>query len=103
LARKVTGQGCFAVSAFNFAHLRSLMAFGSGVLASTLINFLLSPLSKFVLTRYVGPSTVPVYDMAFTMTMQLRGVLDSGFSSLMPEVSRLKALASEHEPYTARQ
>jgi O-antigen/teichoic acid export membrane protein len=95
LARKVTGQGCFALSAFNFAHLRSLMAFGSGVLASTLINFLLSPLSKFVLTRYVGPSTVPVYDMAFTMTMQLRGVLDSGFSSLMPEVSRLKALASE--------
>ena len=95
LARKITGQGCFALSAFNFAHLRGLMAFGSVVVAASLINFLLSPLSKFALTRYVGPSTVPVYDMAFTMTMQLRGVLDSGFSSLMPEVSRLNALASD--------
>jgi O-antigen/teichoic acid export membrane protein len=95
LARKITGQACFGLFSFNFAHLRSLVTFGSGVLASTLINFLLSPLSKFVLTRYVGPSAVPVYDMAFTMTMQLRGVLDSGFSSLMPEVSRLKALASD--------
>jgi O-antigen/teichoic acid export membrane protein len=95
LARKITEQGCFRLSAFNFAHLRSLMAYGSGVVAASLINFLLSPLSKFALTRYVGTSAVPVYDMAFTMTMQLRGVLDSGFSSLMPEVSRLKALVSD--------
>ena len=95
LARRIIGQSFFRFSAFNFVHLRSLMAFGSGVLAASLINFLMSPLSKFALTRYIGPSAVPIYDMAFTMTMQIRGVLDSGFSSLMPEVSRLKALASD--------
>jgi O-antigen/teichoic acid export membrane protein len=95
LARRITGESCFAVSAFSFVHLRSLVTFGGGVLASSLINFLLGPLNKFALTRYVGPSSVPVYDMAFTMTMQIRGVLESGFRSLMPEASRLKTLGSE--------
>ena len=94
LARRIAGQPCFSVSAFSIARLRSLLTFGSAVLASTVINFLLGPLNKFALTRYVGPSSVPIYDLAFTMTMQIRGVLDSGLSSLMPEVSRLKALAS---------
>jgi O-antigen/teichoic acid export membrane protein len=95
LARRLTGEACFRVSAFSIAHLRSLAAFGSGVLASSLINFLLGPLNKLTLTRYVGPSSVPVYDMAFTLTMQIRAVLDSGFRSVMPEVSRLRTLGSE--------
>jgi O-antigen/teichoic acid export membrane protein len=95
LARKITHETCFRVAAFNLVHLRSLVAVGSGVAASSLINLLLGPLNEFALTRYVGPSSVPVYDIAFTVTMQLRSVLESGFRSLMPEVSRLKTLGSE--------
>lgn len=92
LAHRITHQTCFRASEFCFSHLRGLMAFGSGVLTSSVLNFLLSPLNKFTLTRYGAVSSVPVYDMAFAITMQIRGVLDSGFASLMPEVSRLKAL-----------
>ncbi len=95
LARRITGESCFAASEFSFVRFRRLATFGTGVLASTLINFLLGPLNKFALTRYVGPASVPLYDMAFTMTMQIRGVLDSAFRSVMPEVSRLRALATE--------
>lgn len=92
LARRITAQACFRVSSFNLAHLRSLVKFGSGVLTSSIINLLVGPLNKFALTRYVGPASVTVYHMAYTLTMQIRGVIDAGLSSLMPEVSRLKAL-----------
>jgi O-antigen/teichoic acid export membrane protein len=94
VARTITRESCFSLSAFSLVRLRSLVTFGSGVLASSLINFLVGPLNKFALARYVGTASIPIYDMAFTITMQIRGVLDSGFRSVMPEVSRLRTLGS---------
>jgi len=92
LTRRITGHGCLSWRGFNFARLRKLATFGSGMVACSAMNLLLDPLNKFMLTRYAGPGSVPVYDLAYTLSMQLRSVLESGFRSLMPEVSRLAAL-----------
>lgn len=92
LARRVTGHNCLSVRAFNYPELRKLATFGSGMLSCTIMSFLLGPLNKFTLTRFSGPGSVPVYDLAFTMSLQLRGFLEAGFRSLMPEVSCIAAL-----------
>jgi O-antigen/teichoic acid export membrane protein len=94
LARRITGHGILALRGFDFARLRELATFGSGVLACSIVNLLLGPLNKFALTRYAGAGSVPVYELAWSLSMQLRGVLESGFRSLMPEVSRLATLGS---------
>jgi O-antigen/teichoic acid export membrane protein len=62
------------------------------------MNLLLGPLNKFALTRYAGLGSVPVYELAWNVSMQLRSVLESGFRSLMPEVSRLATLGSSESP-----
>jgi O-antigen/teichoic acid export membrane protein len=62
------------------------------------MNLLLGPVNKFALTRYVGPGSVPVYEMAWNLSMQLRSVLESGFRALMPEVSRLAAIGLPESP-----
>jgi O-antigen/teichoic acid export membrane protein len=98
LARRITGHGCLALRGFDFARLRELATFGSGVVACAVMNLLLGPLNKFALTRYAGPGSVPVYELAWNLSMQLRSVLESGFRSLMPEVSRLAALGSSESP-----
>ena len=98
LARRITGHTCLALRGFAFARLRTLATFGSGVVACSLMSLLLGPLNKFTLIRYAGPGSVPVYDLAWNVSMQLRSVLESGFRSLMPEVSRLAALRSSKSP-----
>jgi len=92
LARRITGSGCLGLRSFEFARLRELATFGSGLIACSVMNVLLGPLNKFALTRYVGPGSVPVYEIAWNISMQLRSLFESGFRSLMPEVSRLAAL-----------
>lgn len=98
LARRITGHGCLALRGFDFARLRKLATFGSGLVACSALNLLLGPLNKFALIRYAGPGSVPVYELAWNLSFQLRSVLESGFRSLMPEVSRLAALSSSESP-----
>lgn len=94
LANRTIRHRCFGVCAFEVSRLRELTTFGGGVLVCSLIGLLLGPLNKFVLTRYAGPASVPVYELAWSLGMQLRSVLESGLRALMPEVSRLSATYS---------
>jgi O-antigen/teichoic acid export membrane protein len=91
LARRLTGHSCLSVHSLSYRKLRKLVKFGSGLLLCMMLGFLLGPLNEFTLTRYSGPGSVPVYDIAFSVCMQLRSILESGLRSLMPEVSRLGA------------
>jgi O-antigen/teichoic acid export membrane protein len=52
---------------------------------------LLSPFNKLMLSRYAGVSTIPVYEIAFNGSMQVRALIAVGLSALMPEVSRIGA------------
>lgn len=70
---------------------RCLLRFGGSVFAGSLVNLLFTPFNKLILSRYVGLDALPVYEIAFTGSMQVRGLLDSGFRALMPEISRIGA------------
>jgi hypothetical protein len=52
---------------------------------------LLSPFNKLMLSRYAGVSTIPVYEIAFNGSMQVRALIAVGLSALMPEISRIGA------------
>jgi O-antigen/teichoic acid export membrane protein len=73
------------------ARYRRLLRFGSGVVGGSLINLLLTPINRLVLARFAGLAAVPIYDIAYTGSMKLRGILESGVRAIMPEVSRLGA------------
>ena len=76
------------------AHLRKLVRFGTGVFGGTLLNLFLSPLHRILLSRYAGVATVPIYELAYTGSMQFRSLLESGLRALIPEISRVGALAT---------
>ncbi len=94
LVHRLTGHSCLSVHSLSYRKLKRLVNFGSGLLLCMIVSFLLGPLNEFTLTRYSGPASVPIYDLAFSLSMQLRGFLESGFRALMPEVSRLGASES---------
>ncbi len=72
-------------------HCKRTLTFGAGVFGGTLMGMFISPFNKLMLSRYAGISAIPVYEIAFSGSMQLRGLIEPAFKALMPEVSRLSA------------
>jgi O-antigen/teichoic acid export membrane protein len=68
---------------------RSLLRFGGTVFSGSVLNMFLSPFNKLMLSRYAGVSTIPVYEIAFRGSMQIRGFIETGLRALMPEISRI--------------
>jgi O-antigen/teichoic acid export membrane protein len=81
----------FAPANLDRTSLKGLLSYGSGLFGSSLVSMLLGPLNKLVLTRWVGVSSVPVYEIAFNGSMQIRSLFEAMFRAISPEVSRLSA------------
>jgi len=68
---------------------KRILRFGGAVFGGTVVSMLGSPFNKLMLSRYAGVSSIPVYEIAFTGSMQVRGLFEAGFRALMPEISRI--------------
>lgn len=86
----------FCVNNLNRQCFRKLLRFGGGVFGSSVANMLLSPFNKLMLSRYAGVSAIPVYEIAFKGSMQVRNLIAASLSALMPEVSRIGASMTEY-------
>jgi O-antigen/teichoic acid export membrane protein len=85
---------------FHFRHLRwerckRLFGFGGSVFGASAVRMLVDPFNKLMLTRYAGVTTVPIYEIAFRATAQIKGLFVSALSPLMPEVSQLSGQLAE--------
>lgn len=70
---------------------KRLLRFGGAVFGGSVISMLFSPFNKLMLSRYVGVASVPIYDIAFRGSVQVRSLVQAGLRPLMPEISRLSA------------
>jgi len=70
---------------------KRILPFGGAVFGGSVISMFLSPFNKLMLSRYAGVSTIPVYEIAFRASMQVRGLVEAGLKALMPEISRIGA------------
>ena len=68
---------------------RKIVAFGSQLFGSSLVSMLLVPFNKLIISRYIGVASVPVFEIAFNGSMQIRGLIEAGLRATMPEISRL--------------
>lgn len=71
--------------------LRRLFKFGGTVFSGSLISMLFSPFNKLMLARYAGVATLPVYEIAFTVSMRVRSLVEAGLRALLPKISSLSA------------
>jgi O-antigen/teichoic acid export membrane protein len=75
--------------------VRNLVRTGSWLFGSTLVNLLLDPLNRVLLTRYAGLASVPQYDIALNAGMKLRSFAEVATRSISPEVARIAAIGGE--------
>lgn len=70
---------------------KHILRFGGAIFGGTIVSMLGSPFNKLMLSRYAGVSTIPVYEIAFSASMHIRGLIEAGLRALMPEISRIGA------------
>ena len=75
----------------DFQRSKRILRFGSAVFGGSLIAMLFSPFNKLMLSRYAGVSAIPIFEIAFRGSMQVRGLVEAGLRALMPEISRISA------------
>jgi len=71
--------------------VKRILTFGSGVFSASLVRQALSPFNKFLLCRFCGVASVPIYEIAFSCSQQIRSFVEAAIRAIMPEVSRISA------------
>jgi O-antigen/teichoic acid export membrane protein len=89
--RRISQIRFLRLSSFDIQRCKRLLHFGGTVLGSSILGMLVSPFNKLILARYAGVSTVPIYEIAYNGSMQIRALGEAGFRALMPEISRIGA------------
>jgi len=75
----------------DFHRGKRILRFGSAVFGGSVIVMMFSPFNKLMLSRYAGVATIPIYEIAFRGSMQVRSLVEAGLRALMPEISRISA------------
>ncbi|MBN1975119.1 MAG: oligosaccharide flippase family protein [Sedimentisphaerales bacterium] len=81
---------------WDYERFKQLINFGGAILCSMIISMFFGPFNKFMLSRYSGIATVPVYEIAFNSSMQIRNLIESAFRALVPEISRIGSNMNLH-------
>jgi O-antigen/teichoic acid export membrane protein len=56
---------------------------------------LFDPFNRVMLSRYAGLASIPMCDIAFTGSLQVKTLIETGLRALMPEVSRLNGVPTD--------
>jgi O-antigen/teichoic acid export membrane protein len=91
LIRRISHVHLLRVSNWEWQRLKKLMHFGICIVGGSVANMIFSPFNKMMLSRYAGPASIPVYEIAFRGSMQIRNLIEVGLRALMPEISRIGA------------
>jgi O-antigen/teichoic acid export membrane protein len=89
--QRVMRTRLFVPSLCSAEDLWGMFHFGGWLFAGSILGMLVTPLNKIMLSRYAGVAALPVFEIAFTSSMKVRGLLDSGLRAMMPEMSRVSA------------
>jgi O-antigen/teichoic acid export membrane protein len=85
----LTGSYLICLRSFSLRRLWALISYGSGLASNSIFTLLFSPFNRLVIARYAGVGSVPLYDIAFSSSMRLRNIFESGQRALIPEICRV--------------
>jgi O-antigen/teichoic acid export membrane protein len=91
LIRRGYSQGLFAGRDLAAAELTTLLRVAGSLLAGTVLNVFVNPFNKWIIAVNLGVSQVPIYEIAFGASIQVRNFFEFGLRSLVPEISRANA------------
>jgi O-antigen/teichoic acid export membrane protein len=92
-----------AVGGIKFYQISKLFQFGSNMMGSSIINMLLTPFNRLMLSRFAGVATVPIYEIAYNGAYYARSIIAAFFRAIAPEVSRISAASNSKSVFQVRE
>ena len=89
LIRRIIAFRLVKLSNISKSCFKNLFSIGIGLFGGSIIRMMGIPFNKFMLARYAGVDSLPVFEIAFRGSFQIRGIIATAFRALMPEVSRI--------------
>lgn len=89
LIRRIVVFRLFRLNNISKRCFRRLMDVGIGLFGASIVQMVGIPFNKFMLVRFAGVESLPVFEIAFSGTMQIRNVISMSLRALMPEISRI--------------
>lgn len=89
--RREVGGSALSLTQVGGKHLVDLLRFGGGVFGGSLLNLLFQPINRLLLARYAGVAQLPILEIGYAGSMQIRSIFETGLRAVMPEVSRIGA------------
>lgn len=90
---KLRARGAGEVSMDLRARMRLLLGYGLGFQAISLAVFFMDPLTKALLGRFGGLTSVGYFEMATKLVLQVRNLVVASNQAVVPHVARLQHLA----------
>lgn len=92
--RAISGEASyrwFRPGAASLAEARRIVGFSASVAGASVANGMIHPINKFLLTRAAGPASLPILEVAWSSGIQIRTLVASSLSVLLPDFSRAAA------------
>jgi len=89
LIRRIVPFRLFRFDNISKRCFKRLLHVGVGLFGGSVVRMLGIPFNKFMLARYAGVGSLPVFEIAWRGSVQIRNVMETAFRALMPEVSRI--------------
>ncbi|HPY67317.1 MAG TPA: oligosaccharide flippase family protein [Bacteroidales bacterium] len=88
--RKLWGRLTFAGLKSNFTRIAiKQFTYGSKIYLSGLVGFMFEPLSKIILSNFIGLNSVALFEIGTKIRMQISGLFNKGLYPLFPHVSKI--------------
>lgn len=82
------------ITSFSWRRLQKMIAFGGTVFGGYMLSMLVLPVTKIAITRSIGVEEVPVFELAYRVSMQVRSIFEIAFRALIPEISKYSSEGS---------
>ncbi|MHB8808047.1 MAG: MATE family efflux transporter [Anaerolineaceae bacterium] len=92
---KIISINVLDITSFSWQRLQKMISFGGTIFAGTILDMMVLPITKIIITRSIGVEGIPVFELAYRVGMQVRSIFVATFSALMPEISKLSSGGSQ--------
>ena len=90
--KRISSARLIPFTRWDRVRFKKLIHFGGGVFSTSVLALFVDPFNKLMLSRYAGVASLPVFDIAFRGSVQIRSLLESGLGAILPEVSKLSGI-----------
>lgn len=89
LSKKISGFFDLSSIQIEPTYLKELLTIGGGILSANLIDMFIQPITKIIITRWIGLSSVSLYEIVYNASIQLKSFFVVITKSIVPEIRGL--------------